>query len=306
VKTETIFTETKAEWLQHRLKDVTSTEVAALFGISPYLTKYELWHNKKNQLVSSFDENERMKWGTRLQESIAKGIGEDNGWKVEPLNGYERIPDLRIGSSFDFFFMEGEDLFVLEIKNVDSLAFKEGWLVDGEQIEAPPHIEIQVQQELLVSGAKAAYIGALVGGNRIVLLKREPQPEIFEKIKKAVADFWQSIEDGIEPEPDFKRDSAFIITLLNKAAKEDIGYSTPEIDELAQGYKKCMHLEKTAKEHKQELKAKILMQIGLASKVMGDNYTISAGEIKPTKVEAFEKKGYRNFKVNFKGDEIND
>ena len=29
---------------------------------------------------------------------------------------------------------------ILEIKNVDSLAFKEGWIVDGEDVQAPPHI----------------------------------------------------------------------------------------------------------------------------------------------------------------------
>ena len=35
-------------WLQQRAKDVTSTEVSALFGLSPYMTEFELWHRKAN------------------------------------------------------------------------------------------------------------------------------------------------------------------------------------------------------------------------------------------------------------------
>ncbi|NDD54352.1 endonuclease, partial [bacterium] len=33
----------REEWLNARKHDVTASEVAALFGISPYMSKYELW-----------------------------------------------------------------------------------------------------------------------------------------------------------------------------------------------------------------------------------------------------------------------
>jgi putative phage-type endonuclease len=302
MKTEVIPFTTKEAWLKERLKDVTSTEMAALFNISPYVTAFELWHTKKNQIVSEINENERMKWGTRLQESIAKGIGEDNGWAICPKTEYIRLTELKIGSSFDFAFCipPETDLNILEIKNVDALAFKDGWLVDGEQVEAPPHIELQVQVELLVSGAKAAYIGALIGGNRVVLIKREPQLEIHEKIKKVVSEFWKSIEDGIEPQPDFKRDSEFIAKLYNKANKEDVAYSNEEIDKLAVDYHKACEIERDAKKVKEEIKARILMKIGLASRVEGENYTISSGEVKETKIKEYIRVSFRNFKITFK------
>ena len=92
----------EAEWLALRERDVTSTETAALFGCSPYLTEYELWHRKTGQLPVEFEVNQRMVWGNRLESAIAMGIAEDFGLIVEPFKVYMRIPELRMGSSFDF------------------------------------------------------------------------------------------------------------------------------------------------------------------------------------------------------------
>lgn len=39
---ETIHHDTEEAWLAARKRDVTSTESAALFGMSPYLTAFEL------------------------------------------------------------------------------------------------------------------------------------------------------------------------------------------------------------------------------------------------------------------------
>ena len=44
-------------WLQERMKDITSTEVSALYGLSPYLTEYELFHTKKDGVVVRIEEN---------------------------------------------------------------------------------------------------------------------------------------------------------------------------------------------------------------------------------------------------------
>lgn len=307
---ESITPKDKEHWLKLRMEDITSTESPALFGISPYMTLFELWHTKKNKGLSSIGENERMQWGTRLQKSIAGGIGEDNGWNVVPFEAYVRIPDLRIGSSFDYrFLLPGVDddmSCILEIKNVDSLAFKEGWMIDGDNVEAPPHIELQVQHQLLVSGYETAYIGALVGGNRVVLIKRGVDEQIHESIKSKVAAFWKSIEENKEPEPDFKRDAEFIAKLYNKADKDSVTYADQDVSDLAMLYKHAADAGKVADQQKKEYKAKILTKIGKASKVMSDQFTITASEIAPTHVEAFDKKGYRDFKIFFKKDGIND
>lgn len=287
----------KDEWLELRTKDVTSTEVSALFDCSPYMTSFELWHRKKSGDVVSLDPSERMKWGTRLQDSIAYGIAEDRGWNVRRMDEYIRNEDIRAGSSFDFLIGDGDAL--LEIKNVDSMQFKDGWIVDGDDIEAPPHIELQVQHQMLVSGVGRAHIGALIGGNRVVVSERTADHEIQESIAEKIIDFWDSIDKGLAPEPNLERDASAIIRLLNHAEPGKIVSAPLEMFEDADRYRILGDLIKPLEKEREMLKAKILMEIGDAEKVLGDGYTITAGVVGPARIE-YDRDAYRSFRISWK------
>jgi putative phage-type endonuclease len=303
LKRESHDTQSEREWLQLRTKDITSTEAAALFGLSPYVTPFELWHRKKAGNIVELEPNERMKWGTRLQDSIALGIAEDQAWKVKRRLQYERLPDLRLGSSFDFTILGGDaGDGLLEIKNVDPLALRDEWIVDGEEVEAPPHIEMQVQHQLLVSGLPYAYIGALVGGNRAVLIRREPAPSVIQSIVTRAEDFWKSLQNGQEPKPNFSRDSAFIAKLYQQVKPGRVVNleADAELAELASAYKMHGAARDEAEKAREEVKARILMKIGDAEKALGKDFSISAGTVKATRVEAFERAAYRGVRVNFK------
>lgn len=303
---ERIMPQSEQEWLKLRTMDITSTEVSALFGLSPYATNFELWHRKKKSEVVLLEANQRMKWGIRLQDSIAQGIAEEKGWSIKRWNEYVRIPELRMGASFDFLIDSMADVEILEIKNVDGLAFRDGWFVDDNYIEAPPHIELQVQHQMLVSGCKKAHIGALIGGNKMVCVERVPDDKIHEAIRRKVVVFWKSIDDNVEPTPDFSRDAEFIAGLYRYSepgkvldAKDDA-----EIAQWAEEYKAFGMGIKTAKSGQDEIKARLLMKIGTAEKVLGENFSISAGLIGPAEVAAHTRAGYRTFKVNWKKEKI--
>ena len=303
---ETIQPTDQAHWLSLRKKDVTSTEVSALFGISPYMTHFELYHRKHDNLEVTFEPNERMKWGSRLEAAIACGIIEDQKWYVGQKKGeYIRDVDLRMGASFDWGVTIGNSLetykdALLEIKNVDSLAFRDGWIIDGDNVEAPPHIELQVQQQLALSGFEVAYIGALIGGNRVVLIKRIPDPKVIEAIKEKIKTFWKSVDSHSEPRPDFVRDSDIISRLYSFAEPGKVFNADEQVSKLAFAYKQAAQAVKEATERKDAAKAEILTLVGSAEKVIGETFTISAGLTGPTHIEAYERKGFRNFKISWK------
>jgi predicted phage-related endonuclease len=69
----------KEAWLQQRTQDVTSTEVSALYDLSPYLSEFELFHQKRDQEIVRIEENERMTWGKRLENVHCAGRSRDNG-----------------------------------------------------------------------------------------------------------------------------------------------------------------------------------------------------------------------------------
>lgn len=294
---------TEAGWMAERAKDVTSTESAALFGLSPYLTPFELWHRKRAGAVLKFEPTERMKWGSRLQDAIALGIAEDQGWRVVRDPDYRRLTDLRMGASIDYRMLEApgrEGL--LEVKNVDSLEARDGWIVEGDEIEAPPHIEMQVQHQLAVTGAPFAYIGALVGGNRVLLIRREPAKGIIQAIIAKVEAFWTSIERGQEPAPDFKRDAKFIHRLYSEVEPGRVVdlADDPELQALALGYHASGEQIRECQAKRDEIKARILTKVGTAEKAIGSNCTINAGTVKATRVEAYDRAAFRNFRVTVK------
>lgn len=287
-----------AHWHDMRSRVITSTDAAALFDISPYLTKYEAWHRKKNAQVVTLEPNQRMLWGNRLEAAIAEGIAEDHRMAVHPMKEFIEIPTWRMGSSFDYAV--GDDG-ILEVKNVDSLAYKDGWLISGDQVEAPSHIELQLQFQLLVSGRTHGWIGALIGGNRVVLIKREADLQIHEAIKAKVAEFWESIDANREPHPDFKADADFISKMNGFSEPGKIVTSdSQQLKDLVTSYKKWGAAESNAKEEKEGVKAQILTLIGDAEKVLGNGFTISASVTPPTLIEAYTRKAFRNFRIFLK------
>lgn len=298
-----IYPADRNDWLALRAEDITSTEIAALFNLSPYKTALEVFSEKTGTLEDSFKENERTTWGNRLQDAIAAGVAEDNGWTVQKRTCYTRITERRIGSSFDFEIVgdpRGPGL--LEIKNVDSLVYRQKWEEFDGVVEAPQHIELQLQHQLLVSGFQWGVIVALVGGNTVKLIERQANPEIQNAILDACARFWVAVDEGKAPNPIYPRD-AKVITRMNQYAEagtEAVISDDSPVNEFVAQYNEASAAEKTALEAKEEAKAKILEAIGSTAKVYGPNWTISASEVGAKEIPATIRKSYRTFRITNK------
>lgn len=298
----------ESDWLERRKLDITSTESSALFGMSPYATNFEIWHQKKSGNSGEFKTNERMSWGNRFEAAIAHGIAEEQGWEIEPLKDYWRIPSLRIGSSFDYVITNLGEPVHLEIKNVDYFAFKQGWIKheDGT-LEAPEHIEMQVQHQMLVSGFKRSYIGALVGGNQGIVIERLRDEPVISAIQARIAEFWASIESNTAPPAIMPEDADAVIALNQYARPGKVldASNDASLTDLVEQFRAAKKQEKEADETANVLKAQILELIGDSEKVLGAGYSLTctmradtpATLITPEMVGSSYggRKGYRNF-----------
>lgn len=297
---EIIQPDNREHWLKLRSQDLTSTQIPALFNCSPYMTKFQLWHRVKSGEIEILEPNERMLWGTRLEGSIAHGIAEDEGLTVTRMTEYIRLPDHRIGASFDYKIL-APMIALMEIKNVDALVFKKEWIDDEEDTsEAPPHIEIQAQVQQLVSGIDRTLIGALRGGNSVAKIWRDKNPAIHAAILRESALFWKSIDENNPPPPDFALDSDFISSLYGHAEPGKVydGRNDGELMMLAMEYKRAADALKEAQSQKDAAKAEILTKIKDSEKAFGDGFNISAGLVGPARIE-YDREGYRNFRVTW-------
>lgn len=319
---EVIEYKTEEEWLALRLNDLTSTEVAGLFGAGAYegsRTPFELFQIKAGLLQKpEFKGSDRTVWGNRLEAAIAAGIAEDCGVIAVPYKNYVRIPEVRLGASFDWRIVglaEGfkgdqsvRDMFKehgpgnLEVKNIDSLQFKRNWIADGDVIEATPQIEFQTQGQMEVADLGWTLLAPLVGGNTPRPVIRLRDKELGAMIVEKAAELWDRIARGAAPEPDFQKDAGVISSLyaLNNGTELDMSDNN-RLAELCANRKRASDAESAAKDAKDAATAEILTLIGGAKKVKAaSGFTISASTVEEKFVEGYLRKAYRSVRVTHK------
>lgn len=283
-----------AQWHRLRKEHVGASEVGAVFDVHPFLTRFELWHQKKGTFEEErASENERVFWGQTLEEGIARGVGEKTGWTMRKARRY--LSAGRLGATLDYEAHRQDGGWgVVQIKNIDWLEFAK-W-DDG----APPlHYELQVQQELFLSRHSWATLAVLVGGNSLKTFDRAPHHEAWRKIERGVAEFWPTIERGEEPKPDFQRDAETVARVRAWAKKGKVAFAldNAEMNRAMWDYYTARAEEKDARQRALELKARILHQMGDAAVLVSDDWR-AVTEFRPSiEVQRYTRRAFRDFEV---------
>jgi len=218
----------RAEWLALRRKHIGASEAAALFNMQAAFQPgiYALWMDRADRVPLPPVEIERAKWGLLLEDAIAAGAAEREGWEVLP-GRYASHPS-GIGATLDRIIAapsasDYADGCVgpgcLELKNVDLLQTLRGKAWAGEP---PMHVLLQHQAQMLASGFTWGAIAWLIGGNELRVLRFKAKPAVQAEIAKRAASFWQSIRDARPPMPDGS-DATYtaLLALLPDAAEDD-------------------------------------------------------------------------------------
>jgi putative phage-type endonuclease len=194
--------ESDEQWHALRRRNIGGSDVAALFGASPWMTEFTLWAEKRGITENAIEENNKMALGKYLEPYIAGQLAKELGWTVVPSKEYHFHPSITgMGCTLDFDITDHEwGPGICETKVVfDYADYMEHWAED----RAPPHIELQVQHQLAVTGRAWAAICVLVmqTGTLMPAIIRRPIPAVITEIEMKVAMFWESVKDRKRPEP---------------------------------------------------------------------------------------------------------
>ncbi len=275
----TLRCDNRQDWLEYRKPDITSTDTAALFGLSPYKTKFELYHKHATGIVLDFKENDRMRKGTALEAGIAELASEQEGWTdLAPFKDYMRLPELRIGSSFDFIATHKGKRILVEIKLVDPFRYRDMW-VDNQ---APDHIEIQAAHEMMVADIDQIAIVAWTGGYDCNVIYRERDPEMEAAMIATIAQFWQDVADKNEPDPDFAKDEATIAALFRSMRAQPEDMSESGIDDLVTQFELANMQKIEFEKRSKELKTELHFRLGDVAEAFTNRYKVKAGWTKDT------------------------
>lgn len=301
-----LFFKDEQEWLEARRKDVTSTEIAAIFGLHPYKSRLRLWHEKAGNVNLNFVETEFTKWGRRLQIPVGMGVCEDEGWTGYDMTGYYlRDEKHRIGASYDIKAFDVErGMGDLEIKIAERFDENLGWTKD----QTPLAYEFQEQLKLHLCAKdmpeiKWGCIATLGARQKVRKYFRKYDAELGLVIEDAVDQFWKSIEENKPPSPDYAVDGELLERLRKPMLNDDtlILTGNNRAHELAESYNELrlkMALIKAEadpiKDAMDKIKAEMWQLMGNKGRAIIGGYTVGA---RVQKTEEFINYGneYRRF-----------
>lgn len=277
-------------FIDERRKSIGGTDVAAICGINPYKTPFNVFQEKMNNIVT--EENVAMRLGRAFESGIAKLFSEEI--KLPVFSPEEHKEDLQklindedvifvdvdyhgskitmikrgiAHGSLDYFTIDDDGTpAVVECKLVTNNFFKS----KEEFIVTNPHYYMQIQWYMYVTGFRRAYFATVqfkFGGN-IEWYQLEYNEKVIEKALAKAEDFWNNhILTGKSPEPtnpdelnqfiDFKTSDDFVI------ANEDIIEACTQLKDVKE---KIKSLDENKEYLEKKIKMSIYDKIGLMSK----------------------------------------
>lgn len=180
-----------------------ASDAATVLGVNPYESAYTLFQRLSGN-VPFPEDNEYMTWGRLLEDVIAMRYAELHRVALRNPNTRSSLGGWLLRSrKYPWLYAtpdrDGTDErgpLLIEIKTGGERTAAD-W--DGN---APVHYQVQLQQQMLVTGVRRGVLCGLLGGNDFRVFEYEFDAAFCEQLIRHTRAFWKRVESGDEPEPD--------------------------------------------------------------------------------------------------------
>lgn len=204
----------RGPWLKARRAGLGASDTAAILGVHDRRTALDVWLSKTATGEPEDVQTEPMEAGHRLEDVVARWTVDRHPalGKLVPTPGLLAHPDhpwmlatLDRGLA-DRGSRDNPIRAILEVKTTSFRTYAREWL-DG----VPPRaVQVQVQQQMAVTGMDECWVTVGVGGDNGPLSLKTPyrvprSPEVIEQIIHYAGAWWRDhVIDGVRPEPEFR------------------------------------------------------------------------------------------------------
>lgn len=209
------------DWLKERQKGIGGSAVAAILGMSPWRTPYQVWEEKTTPIDETAAEDDRpaLYWGRVLEAPIRQAYADKTGRTVtKPAEAFvsSKYPFMR--ANLDGIADDGR---VVEFKTSSK---SDGWGEVGTD-EIPDYYMTQVQHYLAVTGVKTADVAVLIGGNDFRIYTVEADEELQALLIERESEFWALVESRTPPDLTSTKDAArrYRVATAKKAVEATAG-----------------------------------------------------------------------------------
>jgi putative phage-type endonuclease len=216
------------EWMAERRTGLGGTDIPKILGVSRFGGPMDVFMEKMG-LTAPLIETEAMRWGTILEEPVAREYAFKTGRKVSRAAGFLRHP------AYGFLYAnldrwsdkKGTPRRVYEGKTAGEFAAKDF----GEEYtdQVPPDYLLQTMHYLAVTGKDTADLAVLVGGQKHRVYTIERDEELIAGMLEVAEKFWRDKEQGLPPEVDGSEGTSLYLAHKYR----DTGIERPMDDDLA-------------------------------------------------------------------------
>lgn len=184
------------EEFEERRKRLGASDVAAVLGLSPWRSAYEVWLEKTGRL-EQWNGNAATRAGTRLESAVLDHAEEDLGVKL--FRNVLVKTDGPLSATLDA--QDRTENVPVEAKTSGIVGPVQGRWGDVDTDEVPEVYLVQLCVQMLVTDAEMAYLYALLGGRGIIRYRVQRDDATVNAIRDAAVAWWDKhVIGGVEPE----------------------------------------------------------------------------------------------------------
>ncbi|MFK4801729.1 YqaJ viral recombinase family protein [Streptomyces sp. MPA0124] len=264
---------------------ITATEIAAVVGLSPWMSRFTLWHKKAGLRAAPFEMTPAIEWGNRLEDAVAaKWQDEHPGliaapagtWKHRERQWQRATPDRLIypqpAGEFD---LTSQAAGLLEVK---TSPMGDEWGPDGAEDGVPIWYRCQVMWQMDVLGVRRTDFAVLISGHDYREYVVEYDEGEAKTLRDAAEQFLNEVRAGQRPPIDSADDTYKTIRV------QPDGFDDVDVEitaEAAARYENAQAEVKAAAEELTAAKSVVLDLIGTGRRAVCDGRRVAYRIPKP-------------------------
>lgn len=254
--------------IENRRFAVGGSEISMVLGLSKFKTARQLYHEKRGEIVTNWDEEDEVRWWGRMLEPVVRQKYAETTGRVV------RLPT-------DTLFHPEHDFMCANLDGVSELpdgtdphgyegktAFHSTGWGDEDTDQIPEDYLLQTQHYLAVSGLPVFDVTTLIG-RKFKYYTVEPDKELHGMIVEASRDFIRRVREGDPPPLDYQHKTTLdVIKKINPGTNGVSLVASEDAIKWRDLMDQASEVEKTAKAQKDGYKARLLDIMGESAQIV--------------------------------------
>lgn len=270
----------REEWLQLRRQGIGGSDAAAIVGLNPYSSAFQVYCDKVG-LLPEIADNEAMRQGRDFEAYVAGRFEEAAGKKVRRCNNIITNP------GYPFMLANVDRLVVGEKAGLECKTTSVYNKADFESGDVPPQYYVQCQHYMAVTGYPKWYLAVLVLNRGFYWYEIPYNDDDVSVLIEAEREFWENyVIPRIEPAPDGSPKAAEAIRQLYGHGDDDITVGIHGYDKELARYDEIDALRKKLEREQEAIKQKLQLEMKDATLAYAGNKVITWKNIASTRIDS--------------------